>query len=136
MAAFTDNEIILGVLLENCNRDYIDPTIQIRLINSIILLQPPAPAPANPQPPALANQQFVLNTFIQSILDIRSVYYRILQRELNLSFIVSALYMSINNNRNYIAPPNLVMPFNTIILEMDILTIFNSIIFDGIFIRN
>lgn len=122
-AVFTDNDIILGKFLENCNADNIDPRIQIQILNAILLLPAPVPVP------------FTLNTFIRYILDIRLIYLRIHQRELSLSFIISSLYYVINNNRQLIIPPAAIdVTISAIILEMNIVNIFNSVIFDAVVI--
>jgi hypothetical protein len=119
MAAFTDNDIILGNFLENCNEEKnIDPRIQIQILSAILHL--PAPVP------------FALNTFIQYILDIRLISLRIHQHELTLPFIVSSLYRVINNNRQLIIPPAVDATVSAIILEMSILNIFNSVVFAAV----
>jgi hypothetical protein len=127
MAAFTDNEIILGNFLENSNannennENNIDPKIQIQILNAILQLPAPAMVP------------FTLNTFIQYILDIRLISLRIHQRELTLPFIVSSLHRVINNNRQIIVPPAAIdATIRAIILEMNIVHIFNSVIFDAV----
>lgn len=120
MAAFTDNDIILGNFLENCN---IDPKIQIQILNEILR----APAPAGVLP-------FALNTFIQYILDIRLISLRIQQHELTLPFIISSLYRVINNNRQIIMPAAVDVTISAIILEMNIYNIFNSVVFDAVVI--
>lgn len=123
MAAFTDNDIILGNFLENCNADNIDPKIQIQILNEILHLPAPAIVP------------FTLNTFIQYILDIRLISLRIHQRELTLPFIISSLYRVINNNRQIIVPPAAIdAAIRAIILEMNIVNIFNSVVFDAMVI--
>jgi hypothetical protein len=121
MAAFTDNEIILGNFLENCNTDNIDSKIQIQMVSAILAL--PAVAPP-----------FALNTLIQYILNIRLISLNIQQRELTLPFIISALYRVINNNRQIIIAPAVDAVISAIVLEMDIVNIFNSIVFDAVVI--
>jgi hypothetical protein len=121
-AAFTDNEIILGNFLENCNADNIDPRIQIQILSAILQLPVPAPVP------------FALNTFIQYILDIRLISLRIHQHELTLPFILSSLYRVINNNRQLIILSAVDATVSAIILEMSILNIFNSVVFAAVVI--
>lgn len=121
MAAFTDNDIILGNFLENCDADAIDPKIQIQILNAILQLPAPAMVP------------FTVHTFIQYILDIRLISLRIHQHELTLPFIISSLYRVINNNRQIIVPPIAIdVTIRAIILEMNIINIFNSVMFDAV----
>jgi hypothetical protein len=116
-AIFTNSDIILGNFLENCNADNIDPRIQIQIINAIL--------------PNIFNIPFTLNEFIQYILDIRLISLRIQQRELTLPFIISSLYRVINNNRQLIIPPA-INNLDVIVLEMNIVNIFNAVVFDSV----
>jgi len=117
---FTNDEIILGALIESCD---IDTKIQIQIINAV-----PPPVNINIGGP------FVLDEFIQYILAIRPIYIQRAQKELTLPFIVSSLFQIINfamvNGHIIVVANNITT--NTLLIQMSTINIINSIIFDAI----
>lgn len=128
---FTNDEIILGALIENCHMHNVDPKVQFQIINAVI----------NAANNAVVNGAFILNNFIQRILEIRQIFLQRIGRELNLSFIISSLIRVIINSGAINIVPNAAaivggnnIAADNILIQMETIHILNSSIFDGVVI--